>query len=128
MKTISLTAVLFVVAAAIILSLSGCASATPKPLTEQQADYPADKVDARGVFLENCATCHGENGRATTFHGILLSAQNLTDVGFQSEVSDEQIRQAIKTGPASMPAFEKKLSASEIDALVLYVRSLKAAE
>ncbi|HVU28239.1 MAG TPA: cytochrome c [Verrucomicrobiae bacterium] len=128
MKVISLTAILSALVAAIILSLSGCASTDSKPLSLQQADYPADKVDARGIFLENCATCHGENGRATTFHGILLSAQNLTDVGFQTEVSDDQIKHAIKTGPAAMPAFEKKLSASEIDALVLYVRSLKAAE
>jgi mono/diheme cytochrome c family protein len=102
--------------------VSGCAS---HPLTAQEASYPADKVDARGLFNENCARCHGENGRAKTFHGRLLGAQNLTDPDFQADTSDAQIIHAIKTGPSVMPAFEKKLSSTEIDALATYVRSFK---
>jgi len=103
--------------------LSGCAS--PGPLALKQAGYPADQVDAHGLFLENCAVCHGQNGRAHTFHGVLVGAQNLTDADWQLETMDEQIVHAIKTGPGLMPAFQKKLSESEIDALAAYVRTLK---
>jgi len=103
--------------------LSGCAS--PGPLALKQAGYPADRVDAHGLFLENCAVCHGQNGRAHTFHGVLVGAQNLTDADWQLETMDEQIVHAIKTGPGLMPAFQKKLSESEIDALAAYVRTLK---
>jgi mono/diheme cytochrome c family protein len=106
-----------------ILLISGCASTSP--LAAQQADYPEDKVDARGLFVENCAVCHGKNGRAHTFHGWLVGAQNLTDPKWQGDTTDEEIIHAIKTGPSVMPAFGKKLSPSEIQALATYVRTFK---
>jgi cbb3-type cytochrome c oxidase subunit III len=103
----------------------GCASR--KPITAEDAAYPEPKVDAQGLFQENCVTCHGANGRAHTFHGRVVGAQNLTDSNWQSETSDAQIINAIKTGPSVMPAFEKKLSEAEIDALAAYVRHFKPA-
>ena len=105
--------------------ISGCASTGP--LTVQQANYPVDKIDARGLFVENCATCHGKNGRAHTFHGWLVGAQNLTDPEWRADTTEGQIINAIKTGPSVMPAFEKKLSPSEIEALAKYVRAFKPA-
>jgi len=104
----------------------GCRS-TP-PLAAQQANYPKDKVDAHALFNENCATCHGKDGRAKTFHGWLVGAQNFTDAGWQEAASDEEIIHAIKTGPRVMPAFQKKLSESEIEALAAYVRTFKPAQ
>jgi cbb3-type cytochrome c oxidase subunit III len=106
--------------------ISSCASTGP--LAAQQANYPEDKVDARALFVENCATCHGEDGRAKTFHGWLVGAQNFTDPKWQQTTSDEEIIHAIKTGPGAMPAFGKKLSASEIAALAAYVRTFKPAQ
>jgi mono/diheme cytochrome c family protein len=105
------------------LFIWGCASR--KTITVGDAGYPASKVDAQGLFQENCVTCHGANGRAHTFHGRLVGAQNLTNPKWQDETSDAQIVNAIKTGPSVMPAFGKKLSESEIDALALYVRHFK---
>jgi len=116
----------FLTTSGIALFICGCAS--NKPVTAQQANYPREQIDAHGIFLENCATCHGQDGRAKTFHGRMAGAQNLTDAKFQSDTSDEAIRDAIKTGPKAMPAFENKLSASEIEALVAYVRTLKATQ
>ena len=106
--------------------ISGCASTGP--LTVQQANYPADKIDARGLFAENCVACHGKNGRAHTFHGWLVGARNLTDPKWQADTTDGQIINAIKTGPSVMPAFEKKLSPTEIEALAKYVRTFKPAQ
>lgn len=94
-------------------------------MTVKDANYPASQVDARGLFEENCAVCHGKNGRAHTFHGRLVGAQNLTDPTWQAETTHAEIVNAIKTGPSVMPAFEKKLSPTEIDALAVYVRSFK---
>ena len=93
-----------------------------RPLAVKQAGYAEDKVDARGLFVENCAVCHGKNGRGHTFHGRLFAAQNLTDAKWQANTADDEIIYAIKTGPREMPAFGKKLSPSEIDALAKYVR------
>lgn len=101
----------------------GCASRGP--ITVEDAGYPVSKVDAAGLFQENCVTCHGANGRAHTFHGRLVGAQNLTDPNWQAETSDAQIINAIKTGPSVMPAFGKRLSEPEIEALAEYVRHFK---
>ncbi|HEY5043958.1 MAG TPA: cytochrome c [Verrucomicrobiae bacterium] len=105
--------------------VSGCAS-TPS-LAVQQAGYPQDKVDARGLFTENCATCHGQDGRARTFHGWLVGAQNFTNARWQKDTSDADFIHAINTGPHMMPAFHKKLSVAEIAALAAYVRTFKPA-
>jgi len=102
---------------------SGCASSNT--LAKQQAGWPKEKVDARGLFAESCATCHGKDGRARTFHGRLVGAQNFTDTHWQA--TDDEIIDAIKTGPRAMPAFEKKLSPAEIEALAAYVRTFQAA-
>ena len=114
---------LLILMSALSRVITGCAS--PGPLAVKEASYPADKVDAHSLFVENCAVCHGENGRAHTFHGILVNAQNLTDAGWQMETTDEQIVRAIQMGPGLMPAFQKELSQPEVDALAKYVRSFR---
>ena len=123
LKDQKIAARLFVLLAVFCLSVWGCASRGP--LTIRDANYPADKMDARSLFLENCAICHGVNGRAHTLHGRLVGAQNLTNAKWQSETTDAQIIHGVKTGPSVMPAFARKLSSSEIDALAAYVRSFK---
>ena len=123
MKTIlTAKALTLAILAVTVAFIAGCSSTGP--LAVKEAGYPADKVDARALFVENCATCHGKNGRALTFHGRLVGAQNLTDAKWQVETTDEEIINAIKTGPKVMPAFGKKLSSSEIQAMTKYVRSL----
>ncbi|HXB59339.1 MAG TPA: c-type cytochrome [Candidatus Acidoferrales bacterium] len=122
MKSITARTGLLFISTGLVLCVSGCAS---HPLSAQQVDYPADKVDAHGLFVENCIICHGRNGRTHTFHGWVVGAQNLTDNIWQAETSDAEILHAIKTGPGVMPAFGKKLSGTEIQALAIYVRSFK---
>jgi mono/diheme cytochrome c family protein len=117
---------LLIAFAGLSLLVAGCASSST--LAAQQAGYPKDKVDAPGLFTENCATCHGRDGRARTFHGRLLGAQNFTDARWQTNTSDDEIIRAIKTGPKLMPAFQKKLSTAEIEALAAYVRTFKPAQ
>jgi len=107
----------------VLFSNFGCQS--NGRLAVQQANYPKDKVDAHALFNENCAKCHGMDGRAKTLHGRLVGAQNFTDEKWRANVTDEEMSDAIKKGPKAMPAFEKKLSQAEIDALVAYVRSFK---
>jgi mono/diheme cytochrome c family protein len=123
MKNKTILACLLMAISGVLFLISGCASTGP--LTAQQVNYPANKVDARGLFAENCTTCHGKDGRARTFHGWLVGAQNLIDAKWQADTTDGQILNAIKTGPSVMPAFEKKLSPAEIEALATYVRSFK---
>lgn len=105
--------------------LAGCAS---RPLAKEEANDPVDKIDAQGLFMENCSVCHGKNGSAHTFHGWIVGAQNLTSAEWQTETTDEQILNAIRTGPSVMPAFGKKLSLTEIEALAKYVRTFEPSQ
>jgi cbb3-type cytochrome c oxidase subunit III len=116
---------LMLAAAGMVCLISGCASTDT--LSKQQANLPKDKINAGGLFAENCVRCHGTDGRAKTFHGRILGAQNLTDAKWQTDTTDDEIIHAVQTGPHAMPAFAKKLSESEIEALAIYVRTLKAA-
>ena len=123
MKNKIVLAGLLIAISGLLCLISGCASTGP--LAAQEANYPADKVNACGLFVENCSVCHGQNGRAHTFHGWLVGAQNLTDPKWQQDTTDAEIIHAIQTGPSVMPAFGKKLSPTEIDALASYVRTFK---
>ncbi len=80
---------------------------------------------AAAIFAKDCATCHGNDGRAKTFKAKFNHARNLTDPQWQDQVTDERIFNSINNGKGKMPAFGKKLSEEEINSLVPYVRGLK---
>jgi mono/diheme cytochrome c family protein len=83
-------------------------------------------ADAKATFDSKCASCHGKDGRAKSLHGKHVHARDLTDAGWQNEVSDERLFNSINKGKGkNMPAYGKKLSDDQIDALVRYVRQLK---
>lgn len=85
--------------------------------------------DARGQsaatsYAKYCVTCHGRDGRSKTSKGRRNHARNLADADWQGAVSDERVFNSIANGRGKMPAFSKKMSDAEIDALVSYVRAL----
>ena len=84
-----------------------------------------DDVEASLVFDRHCDTCHGKDGQAKTFKAKFNHARNLADAQWQSETTDERIFNSIFNGRGKMPAFGKKLSEEEVNALVEYVRTLK---
>lgn len=77
------------------------------------------------LFSKNCASCHGRDGRAKTFKAKLNHARNISDPEWQERVSDERIFNSIMNGKGKMPAYGKKLSEQEIEALATFVRGLK---
>ncbi len=81
--------------------------------------------DPAALFDKNCATCHGKDGQAKTFKAKFNHARNLTDAKWQGEVSDERLFNSISNGKGKMPAWGKKFSEGEVNALVAYVRKLK---
>jgi cytochrome c oxidase cbb3-type subunit 3 len=77
------------------------------------------------LFEKHCDTCHGKDGQAKTFKAKFNHARNLTDPKWQGEVTDERLFNSISNGKGKMPAWGKKLSEAQINALVAYVRKLK---
>lgn len=85
-------------------------------------------VDAHTVYSRHCASCHGEDGDANTDKGQLYGATNFTDKNWwaKERPTDASLRRAIANGKrGGMPAFAKRISAQEIDALVSYIKGFK---
>jgi cytochrome c6 len=94
------------------------------------APLSARAADAKTNWTNNCAQCHGPDGKANTKMGKTLSAKDLTDPKVQAEFTDAKATQSIKegvkqNGKTTMKAFGGKLTDDEISALVKYVRTLK---
>ena len=123
---ISLTR-LATVAIVFLITIAGLFYGSQVPSSVSAADGSLqNNSDARELFGEHCAICHGNDGRAKTSRGKRTHARNLTDAEWQDSVSDERIFNSINNGRGSdMPRFNKKLSDSQIDALVSYVRKFK---
>jgi Cytochrome c, mono- and diheme variants len=96
----------------------------PIPLAKT-VEAASDQASGRVLYQRNCASCHGADGRAQTARGRLTHSRNISAQDWQEGNSDEDIAEAIRTGPKKMPAFAGKLSAGQINAVVRYVRSLK---
>ena len=85
--------------------------------------------DARALFLENCATCHGEKGDADTDLGAKYMAQDFTSSDFKEKFDAAKAKKAITNGVKNtkMKAWKGKLSPAEIDALSKYVMTFPLA-
>ncbi len=85
----------------------------------------ADNKEGMVIFKQNCASCHGENGKG----GRSVGAPNLVDniwlYGGDKESIASQIR---KPRHGVMPAWEARLSDEIIKQLSVYVHSLGGGE
>ncbi len=92
---------------------------------QELAAEPAAKVPAAVLFQQNCAVCHGANGKGdATVH-----TPDFTSAALQRSLSDQEITNTIRNGKAGgrMPAWSGKLSEAEIDSLSTYIRSFSNA-
>lgn len=83
-----------------------------------------EKSSSRSLYINNCARCHGADGKGDTELGKLYGSSNLTTRKVK-RMSNKRMAQIIRNGVGGMPGFGKKLNNKEITSLVNYVRSLK---
>jgi mono/diheme cytochrome c family protein len=97
------------------------AAAAQKKLSRKQQQLASAKV----VYMENCARCHGGDGRGQTPMGKVFAATNLADASWwkKERVNDKRLVAAIRDGRGQMPPFGKKLSKEEIAALAAFVKT-----
>jgi cytochrome c553 len=90
----------------------------------------ANGFDAAATWADQCAKCHGAEGRGDTKMGKKLSIKDYSDAAVQAGFTDDEAFAAIKegtkdkSGKTRMKAIEG-LSNEDITAMVKYVRSLK---
>ena len=81
---------------------------------------PARAADGAAVYENNCAICHGPDGRAQTPQGKKLRAHDLRESKMTEAEIERQVREGSKnkSGAALMPAFGHDLTDAEIKAVI----------
>ena len=102
--------------------LVGCGAAPGQPGAESIAVAPNDVVAFDALYADNCAACHGPNGRGG-------AAIGLANPVYLAIVDDRSMRASIAGGVrgTSMPAFAHRaggmLTEKQVDAVVGGIRS-----
>jgi mono/diheme cytochrome c family protein len=79
--------------------------------------------DAKDLYLNKCATCHGPDGAAKTAMGKKLKLKAVSEIA--GKVTAEEMIKIVTNGKGQdMDAFGKQFSAAQIKSLVEYYRSL----
>ncbi len=91
---------------------------------KESVNREADKKSARDLYQQNCARCHGADGKGGTELGDLFGVPDLTDKSVR-RMSRKTVARIILKGKGGMPGFSKKLNAAQINLLSGYVRSLR---
>jgi cytochrome c oxidase cbb3-type subunit 3 len=109
-------------AAALTLLLSACSSLPGRPSRDSEIVAPNQITDFRTLYAENCAACHGMEGRG----GAAIA---LADPVYLSVVDETTMRKIIADGVrgTSMPPFAQSaggiLTDKQIDAINSEIRS-----
>jgi mono/diheme cytochrome c family protein len=107
------------VVAGLTVGLMACSGSAP-PEVPEGADGEQDPVLVLGrdVFASECSNCHGSAGGGK--RGPRLSGGSVVERF--PDVADQVA--LVTNGRAGMPTFASKLSAAEIEAVVLYTREV----
>jgi mono/diheme cytochrome c family protein len=88
--------------------------------------YSKKSIDrGRGIFMQNCTSCHGENGKAEG--SLIADATDLTTPTlYKSGTTEGEIFHSIRDGAGDqMPAFKSQLGGeADLWNLVNFIRSL----
>jgi mono/diheme cytochrome c family protein len=76
------------------------------------------------TYKAKCQMCHGATGAADTPAGRLVNAKAFSDP-ILAKRSDASILTVLNSGDGKMPSFKDKLTESQLQELVVYIRQLQ---
>lgn len=96
-----------------------------KKLKNPIAANPASLAAGKALFMNDCAQCHGEQGKGDGSEAMMYDPQpaDLTDAHMMSGMTDGEIFWKISEGRKPMPSFKKRFSDEQRWQLVNFVRS-----
>ena len=77
----------------------------------------------RVVYQRHCMVCHGEEGKADTYHVLGTQPSNLSAPMVRNK-ADAELLTTIHEGKPNMPVWKRVLPESEILDVLAYVRTL----
>lgn len=84
------------------------------------SNFNSAPLTSNPVYEKNCAKCHGKTAEGRHFGGPSLISEKVANE------SVDDLRAVITHGKGRMPHFDNKLSAGDIDALVLQIKAANA--
>jgi mono/diheme cytochrome c family protein len=85
-------------------------------------------AEGNAVYSDNCAKCHGDDGKGQTKMGQKLQARDYSDAKVQGSITDAQAFKSVKEGLKKDDKTLMKpseLSDDDIKASIAYLRTLK---
>jgi cytochrome c6 len=81
-------------------------------------------ADGAATYKAKCATCHGADGKGQSAMGKKMNLRDLGSPEVQKQ-TDKELYDWTANGKGKMPAYQDKLSAGEIKALVTHMRTFR---
>jgi mono/diheme cytochrome c family protein len=81
--------------------------------------------DGAALYKSKCTSCHGADGSGQTPVGKSLKLRDLRSDTVQKQ-TDLELTKIISGGKGKMPAYGKQLTTPDIEALIAYIRTIKA--
>jgi len=85
---------------------------------------PMFAADGAAIYKSKCALCHGADGGGQTPSGKAMKVRDLRSNEVQKQ-TDVELTKVISGGKGKMPPYGKQLSNADVDALIVFIRTLK---
>ena len=91
------------------------------------AALTASAADGKQVYADNCAKCHGEDGKGKTKMGEKVGCKDYSTESIDADKALKSVKEGLKDkdGKTQMKAFGETLSDDDIKAAIAHMKTFK---